>query len=302
MATIEALQGLSEALSEITSRAAAWVVRVDGRRGSPASGAVLAPDLVVAASHSVARDEEIEVGLPGGETVPAVLAGRDPATDLAVLRVGSGGLQPAEWSEAVPRVGQLVLELSRPGRGPRAALGLVGRVGPEWRTPSGGRVERYIELDLALRPGLSGSLVLDATGRALGLAAGGLLRGTALAMPPATVRRVSEAIVAHGGVRRGFLGVATMPVRLPQAAGLEAGQGVALLLTAVEPGSPAEQAGLALGDVLLSVEGTPLAHAGELLPFLEPERIGQPLAARAWRAGAVREVRLVVGTRAGRRP
>jgi len=295
MATLETLQGLSEALSEITARASAWAVRVDGRRGAPGSGAVLAPDLVVAASHAVARDEELEVGLAEGETVPAALVGRDPGTDLAVLRVPRGGLQPAEWTEAAPRVGQLVLELSRPGRGPRAALGLVGRIGPEWRTPAGGRVERYLELDLALRPGLSGSLVLDAGGKALGLAAGGLLRGTALALPAETVRRVAEAIVAHGGVRRGFLGVATLPVRLPAGAG-------ALLLTAVEPGSPAEQAGLALGDVVLSVEGTPVAHAGELLPFLEAERIGQPLLARTWRAGAVREVKVIVGARPGRRP
>jgi S1-C subfamily serine protease len=301
MANVETLQGLSEALSEITARASAWAVRVDGRRGAPASGAVLSPDLVVAASHAVARDEELEVGLAEGETVPAELVGRDPGTDLALLRVPRGGLQPTEWSEAAPRVGQLLLELSRPGRGPRAALGLVGRVGPEWRTPAGGRVERYLELDLALRPGLSGSLVLDASGQALGLAAGGLLRGLALALPAEAVRRVAEAILAHGGVRRGFLGVATLSVRLPAGA-REGGPGVALLLTAVEPGSPAEQAGLALGDVILSVEGTPVAHAGELLPFLEAERIGQPLLARAWRAGAVREVKLVVGARPGRRP
>lgn len=292
---------LSDGMAEQVARAAPWVVRVDGRRGAPGSGVIFGADgLVVAASHAVDRDEEIEVGLEGGESVGARLLGRDPAIDLAVLQLARRDLAAAAWSEAPPRVGQVVLELSRPGRGPRAALGLVARVGPEWRTPAGGRVEQYLELDLSLRAGFSGSLLLDAAGRGLGVAAGGLLRGTALALPPVTLRRAVAAIAAHGGVRRGFLGVATLPVRLPAGAASAAGQGAALLLTGVEPGSPAEQAGLALGDALLSVEGQAVSHAGELLPFLEEERIGQPLSARVWRAGAVRELRVVVAER-GRR-
>jgi S1-C subfamily serine protease len=289
---------LSESLAQQVEQAAPWVVRVEGRRGPPGSGVVFGADgLVVAASHAVEREEEIEVGLAGGETAAARLLGRDPALDLAVLQLPRGGLAAATWSDQEPRVGQLVLELSRPGRGPRAALGVVARVGPEWRTPAGGRVERYLELDLRLRPGYSGSLLVDAAGRGLGLCAGGLLRGAALALPPAALRRAVTAIAAHGGVRRGFLGVATLPVRLPPGAGQEA----ALLLTGVEPGSPAERAGLALGDALLAVEGQALRHAGELLPFLEEERIGTPLQARVWRSGALREVQVVVEER-GRRP
>ncbi len=300
--SIERLEELSEGLVALAARAGPSVVRVDGRRRAPASGAVWAADgTVVAASHAVERDEEIEVGLDGGEAVPAELVGRDPATDVAVLRVARGGLVPATFAEGAPRVGALVLGLARPGRGPRAGLGVVARVGPEWRTPQGGRIDRYLETDLELRPGFSGGLILSARGEALGLAAGGLLRGHALVVPPETLRRVVKGILSHGTVRRGFLGIATVPVRLPPGLEREAGQPVGLLLTAVEPGSPAERAGLLLGDVLLAVEGKPVAHAGELLPFLEEERIGEGLAARVWRGGAARELNVVVGARGGDR-
>lgn len=299
----EGVRALSDGLAELAAGAAPAVVRVDGGRRRPASGAVWSEDgAIVTASHALERDEGLEAGLEGGETLPARLVGRDPATDLAVIRVERRGLVPASWGDG-GRPGQLVLALSRPGRGLRAALGVLARAGGEWRTPAGGRVDRWLELDLAPRPGFSGGPVLDASGRALGLAAGGLLRGHALAVPPETLRRVVEALLAHGAVRRGFLGIATIPVRLPPAAEREAGRATALLVTAVEPGSPAEQAGLALGDALLAVEDRAVAHAGELLPLLEPERIGQPLRVRLWRGGAARELRVVVGARGdGSRP
>jgi S1-C subfamily serine protease len=214
-----------------------------------------------------------------------------------VLRAACGGLAAAEWASAPPRVGSLLLGLSRPGRSLRAALGAVARVGGEWRTAAGGRVERWLEVDLPLRPGYSGTLLVDAAGRGLGLAAGGLARGSALALPPETLRRVVEALLAHGAVRRGYLGVVTFPVRLPPPAERAAGQATALLVTGVESGSPADRAGLLLGDAILAVEGRPVAHASDLLPFLEPERVGGTLRARLWRAGAATELSLPVGAR-----
>jgi len=301
--SVERLVEVSEGMAAAAAAAAPWVVRVEGGRRGPASGTVWSSDgMVLAAGHALEREEALTVGLEGGETAPAELLGRDPATDLAVLRVARGGLAPAEWSDTAPRPGQLLLGLARPGSGPRLALGAVARVGPEWRTPAGGRLERYLEADLPLRPGFSGGLLLGAGGKALGLAAGGLLRGAALGIPPEALRRLVKAILAHGGVRRGFLGISTLPVRLPPAAARELGREVGLLVTAVEPDSPAERAGLLLGDTVVQAAGQGVAHASELLPFLEEERIGEALLLRTLRAGAVREVPVTVGARPRRRP
>ncbi|HEY6104535.1 MAG TPA: PDZ domain-containing protein, partial [Anaeromyxobacteraceae bacterium] len=143
----------------------------------------------------------------------------------------------------------------------------------------------------------SGALVLDLAGRAVGMATAGLVRGTALVIPLPTLRRVVGQLLAHGQVRRGFLGVATVPVRLPASLEKSAGQAAALLVTTVEEGSPAARGGVLLGDALLAFGGTPLLHPGDLLPLLEEERVGQAVALRLLRAGEVREVAVTVGAR-----
>ncbi len=292
---------LSEALVATVKQAAGAVVRVDGRRRGSSSGVVWSPDgTVVTASHGIELDDEVEVGLHSGETAAAELVGRDPSTDLAVLRVKAASLTAAEWSEAPLEVGQLLLSVTRPGRGPKVGLGLVSRLGEAWRTSWGGKLDRYIELDLGLHPGFSGGLVLDLAGRGLGLATAGLVRGTPLAVPAATLRRVVKAILAHGGVRRGYLGVASVPVRLAASVAKDAGQASALLLTAVEDDSPAARAGLLVGDVLLSFDGSAVGHMGDLLPLLEEERIGDQARVRIASGGTVKEVQVTIGARGGR--
>jgi S1-C subfamily serine protease len=295
------IAALSRRTAALAAASAPHVVRVDGRRRGPASGVVWSSDgLVVTAHHVVERDEELEVGLPSGETVAAELVGRDPSTDLALLRATATGLAAAPWSDEAPATGELVLALSRPGRSPRAALGLVARAAGEFRSAGGGRIDRWIEASVDVAPGLSGSLVVGASGLPVGLASAGLVRGAILVVPPATLRRVTGALLAHGGVRRGFLGVTTLPVRLSAGPAARAGQEHALLVSSVEDGSPADRAGLLLGDALLSLAGAPLAHAGDLLPLLEEERIGQALPVRLLRAGEVRELPVTVGARGER--
>jgi S1-C subfamily serine protease len=297
------LSALSRRTAALVSDAAAHVVRVDGRRRGPATGVVWSSDgLVVTAHHAVERDEELEIGLPSGETVPAELVGRDPTTDLALLRARASGLAAAPWADETPAAGELVLAVSRPGVRPRASLGLVARTAGEFRAAGGGRIDQWIEVALDIAPGLSGSPAVGAAGAPVGLVSAGLVRGTLLVVPPATLRRVTGALLAHGGVRRGFLGVTTLPVRLPPPAAARAGQESALLVSAVEDGSPADRAGLLLGDALLSVAGAPLAHAGDLLALLEEERIGQTLTARLVRAGELRELPVTVGARGDRAP
>jgi S1-C subfamily serine protease len=302
---VESWMDLSDALAGTVERAAAGVVRVEGGRAS-GSGVAWSGDAVVTANHWLDGEDEAEVGLPSGETATAEVLGRDPTTDLAVLRVKGGGLSAPAWSDAAPRLGQLALAVTRPGRGPKASLGLVARVGEPFRTHGGGKVDAWVELDVGLSNGFSGGLVLDLGGRAIGLATAGLVRGTALAIPPATLRRVVKAILAHGGVRRGYLGVASLPVRLPSAVADAAGQRSGLLVTGVEEDSPAARAGVALGDVLVSLDGASVGHLGDLLPLLEEERIGDVCTARLLRGGAVQEVKLTIGARgprqAGGRP
>jgi S1-C subfamily serine protease len=204
------------------------------------------------------------------------------------------------WADpAGIKVGQLVLALSRPGRSVRASLGIVSVRGEAWRTPAGGRLDHYLQTDLARHPGFSGGLLVGMGGEALALNTAGLLRGATLAVSAPTLRRVVEALLTHGRVRRGYLGIGTYPVRLPAPLEKEAGQPVALMLVSVEAGSPAERAGLRLGDALLTFAGQALRHPSDLLGLLDAERIGAEVAVRLLRAGELREVTLTIGARNG---
>jgi S1-C subfamily serine protease len=299
------LATLSRRTASLVAEGAPHVVRVEGRHRGPGSGVVWSSDLVVTANHILERDEELEVGLPDGATAPAELVGRDPSTDLALLKVSAAGLTPPAWSDEPLAPGELVLALSRPGRSPRAALGILARAAGEFRAAGGGRIDRWLETSLDLAPGLSGGLAVAASGAAAGLVAAGLVRGAVLIVPLATLSRVTTALLSHGGVRRGYLGVTTLPIRLGPSAAARAGQPGALLVSAVEEGSPADRAGVLLGDALLSLDGASVRHAGDLLPLLEEDRIGKPLPVRLLRAGEVREVPITVGVRGeqgGRRP
>jgi S1-C subfamily serine protease len=207
----------------------------------------------------------------------------------------------ASWAETPLAAGQIVISVTRPGLGPRAGLGVVSRVGDAWRTHSGGRVDRYVELDVTLHPGFSGGLVVDAEGHGVGVASAGLLRSTAIALPPATLTRVVSSLLQHGAIRRGYLGITSMPVRVPRPIAPSVEQERALLVTAVEDGSPAAQAGVMVGDLLVTLDGAPVAGLGDLLATLDGERIGHAVRARIARAGAVTELSITIGVRGGAR-
>ncbi|MBV8202071.1 MAG: serine protease, partial [Acidobacteria bacterium] len=273
--------------------------QVDCGRRTSASGTVFAADgVIVAASHNVERDEDVVVGLAGGKRLPATLVGRDGATDLAVLRVEASGLAVPRWSDLADlAAGQLAVLVGRPGRQVRAALAMISDVREAWRSPAGAKLERYVELDAARERGFSGSVVVDAAGQPLGIASSGLLRRRGLLVPGATLQRVVEALLAHGRVRRGFLGVGAYPVRLPAELEERLGQAIGLILVGIQPGSPAAEAGLVLGDVLLGFEGQPLADLTQLHALLSEERIGKPATLRILRAGEPREVTVTVGAK-----
>ena len=293
------LPSLSEDLASAVANGGPGVVRVEARRRLPASGVVWSSDgMIVTTHHVVERDENIRIGLADEETVPATLIGRDPTTDLAVLRAQVSGLTPPTWAEPDSlRVGHLVLALGRPGRSALATLGIVSALGESWRTPMGGRLDRYVQSDVAMYPGFSGGPLIDADGDAVGINTTALHRGITLTIPVPTIRSVVDALVAHGRIRRGYLGVGVQPARLPAALAEQLGQETGLLVVSVESGSPAEQAGLLLGDTAITLDGQPLRYPDDLLALLSSERIDAAVSVTIVRGGQVQEVKATIGER-----
>lgn len=293
----EVLRQLSDDLAATVETAGAAVVRVDARRRMPASGIVWSADgIIVTSNHGVERDENITIGLPGGDSVGATVIGRDPSTDVAVLRVSGASLTPVTWTETSEvKVGHLALALGRPGRRVQATLGVVSAIGEAWRTSAGGHIDTYLQTDVVMYPGFSGGALVEAGGGILGMNSSALARGVSVTLPTNTIRRVVDALMTHGRVRRGFLGIKAQPVRLPQSIASEVGQETGLLLASVEAGSPADQSGLLLGDTLISFDGQPVRHMDDLLAALSGDRAGQSVQARILRGGQLQTVSVTVG-------
>src|SRR5919202_5708438 len=292
---------LSTQFADAVQRAAGSTVRVQARRGPPASGIALAPDLILTADHVVdpGREDSIRVGLPDGNELSATLVGRDPTTDIAVLRLPEARLTPAEGASAEPRVGSLAVAVARPGQEPQASLGLVTGLGGPTRTRRGGMLERFVWVDTVLYPGFSGGPLVDPTGAVVGMNTSGLgLGGPALAIPWALARQTADTIGTHGKVPRGYLGVGTQPLALSQTArdltgGLERG----LLVVQVADNGPAARAGLLQGDILVRVDGAAVSNADDLQALLGPNRVGSTVQAQVVRGGELRDLAVTIGTR-----
>jgi S1-C subfamily serine protease len=297
-----ALLALSNDLAEAVARAGQSVVAVHGRPRMPSSGVHWRQGVVVAAEHTLKRDEDLSVGLPDGRTAPAVLAGRDPSTDLAVLKLQGEEFPTAEIGDAgALRVGHMVLAVARPGergRGLSASWGVVSALGGPWRTWHGGQVDRFIRLDLTLYPGFSGGPLVDAHGRVVGINTSGP-RSTVLTIPRLTVDRVLDQLLEKGAIVRGYLGLGMQPVRLPESLkrSLNLSRTGGVIIVAVEPDSPAERAGLLIGDILIALEGVTVSDTADVQALLGPERVGATVGASVIRAGLLREQAITVGER-----
>jgi len=247
-------------------------------------------------------DEDIKVLLDGGRTVSAKLAGRDPSTDIAVLRIeeGSSGAPPFGDSTSL-RLGHLVLALGRTRRGDLvASSGIIGGISGEWRNRRGGKLDQHIRLDLALYPGFSGGPLLNARGEVVGINTRGLGHGRAVTVPVATVNRVVEELLERGHIARPYLGIAMQPVEVPEnmRSKLPTQTRVGLLVMHVENGGPAEKAGVLLGDVLFEVGGETVEHVDAIQDSLATSRIGDVLQIRVIRAGEIKPVSITLGERA----
>ena len=291
------LQQLSNSLAETVDTVGQSVVRVEARRRGNASGVAWSGDgLVVTAHHAVERDTYIRIGLPDGDIVDAELVGRDPTTDLALLRAKDAELQPASWVDVGEvRVGHLLLSVGRHDERTQASLGIASKVEEAWRTRAGGQVDTYLQTDIAVYPGFSGSALAGADGRVFGMNSSWLLRRLPLTLPHSTMERVVEQLLEHGRMRRGYLGVSAQPVRLPKDAAKDLGQRSGLLIVSVEPDSPAESAGLLVGDLLVGLAGEPLRHFDDLVALLAGDRIGESATLTLIRAGESTDVDVTIG-------
>jgi S1-C subfamily serine protease len=292
-----ALTSLSDALAAAVEAAGPSVVRVEARRRMPASGVVLTADGVIVTSHHVVeQDDNIGIGLADGRTVTASLVGRDPTTDVAVLRAQASGLTPAPWAGAETlHVGHLALALGRPGQSVMVTLGIVSALKKDWRTPAGGQFDYYLQTDALMYPGFSGGPLVDASGKFLGINTSAMLRDVTLTVPTGTVKRVADALLMHGRVKRGYLGVSAQTVRLPSGLAGQLKQETGLLLGAVEANSPAERGGLFMGDTIVAIDGQPVTDLDDLLGMLSGDRVGQMTPVRIVRGGQVSEVQVTIG-------
>jgi S1-C subfamily serine protease len=292
--------GFSETLADAVETAAASTVLVDARRRFPASGIAFAPDLVLTADHVVERDEDIRILLPDGSQTAAVVAGRDPGSDLAVLRLPQGSLPPAQPAAQPARIGQLVLALGRPSPdGIQASLGVVSALNGPVRTGRGGLLESYLRTDATPYPGFSGGPLIDASGRILGINTSGLAQGMSLTIPVALAWETAATLAQHGHVRRGYLGIRSQPVAIPTAQQQSLGreQASGLLLVGVEEGGPAAQAGLLVGDILVGLAGAPVTDPDELLTRLVGAMVGQSTQLQVLRGGQPVDFAVIIGER-----
>jgi S1-C subfamily serine protease len=296
----EFLASLSNEFASLAASAGQHTVRVEARRRAHASGIIWSADgLIVTSHHVVERDEKIRVGLPDGSIVHAELVGRDPSTDLAVLKAHTSGLMPAQWSQAQQNgVGSLVLAVGRPGTQIQASLGIICALEEGWRTAMGGAIDQYLQTDVTMYPGFSGGPLVAADSAFIGLNSSALARGVNLTIPAATVARVAAALTTHGHIKRGYLGISAQPVRLPPTLAQSIGQETGLLLASVEANSPAEAAGMLLGDTLLSLAGHPVRHMDDLMMLLSGDRVGTEQTARILRGGQTQDMQVTIGERA----
>jgi S1-C subfamily serine protease len=295
------METISNEFAAAAEKAGSNVVAVHARRWMPTSGIEWKRGVVVTVHHGVQRDEDIKVLLDGGRAVSAKLAGRDPSTDIAVLRIEEGSSGAPQLGDSTSlKLGHLVLALGRTRRGDLvASSGIIGGISGEWRNRHGGNLDQHIRLDLALYPGFSGGPLLNARGEVIGVNTRGLGHGRAVTVPVATVNRVVEQLLEKGHIARPYLGIAMQPVEVPEnmRSKLPAEMRVGLLVMHVENSGPAEKAGVMLGDVLFEVGGKTVEHVDAIQDSLATAKIGDVLQIRLIRAGEIKAVSVALGER-----
>ncbi|TMB85936.1 MAG: PDZ domain-containing protein [Chloroflexi bacterium] len=290
------LRMLSNQMADAVERIGTALVLVNGRPRQPASGVVYGQDLVLTADHVLEREDDLTIQTHDKRTLPAQFVGRDLATDLAVLRVANLGLDAATTSEETARVGQMVIAVGRTSNdGPMASSGVVSIIGGPLRTGRGVSLERYIRTDATPYPGFSGGPLIDTQGAVIGVLTTGLVNGIALAIPIDIAKNIADTLVKQGYIKRGYLGISSQLVRLPDAQRAGQTQEHGLLIVKVDENSPAEKGGLMLGDILVALDGHAINDSEDLQILLTGDRVGKAIPIDVIRGNTLQTLQVTVG-------
>jgi S1-C subfamily serine protease len=288
-------QQLSNDLAGAASRTAPSLVLLRGRRGRAASGTVIDAQSFVVSDHLLNADEEIRARTANGDIVARVV-GRDAGTDLALLRVDGATLSPVTLASESPRVGEIVLAVGRTWSGLVAHPGFVTHLSGPHQVSPGFRLDQAIHTSLDPFSGFSGGALVNVRGEVAGISTSALDRGRGLAVPARDVARVVDSLRQHGRLRRGYLGISSLSVALPERqrhGGSERG----LLVTSIAPGSPADSASLLVGDVILAIDETSAIKPDDLAAYLSADRVGQRAALRVLRGASPVQLDVTIGER-----
>jgi S1-C subfamily serine protease len=282
------METLSNELAAAAEAVSGSVVAIHGRRWMPSSGIQWRKGVIVTANHTIRREEDITVSTAGGQTGKATLAGQDPSTDLAILKVSEHTALPLPQFAEQVKLGHFVMALGR-SRGANlvASAGIIGGLSGEWQPRRGGRLDQHIRLDLELYPGFSGGPLVNAQGKVVGINTRGLARGRGVTIPAATVNRVVDELLEKGHIARPYLGLAMQPVAVPESlrGKVSSAIGSALLVVHVETASPAEKSGIQLGDLIVEFQGKPVEDTGDIQDLLSSAKVNDTVGVIVLRGG-----------------
>ena len=296
--TTDFLSSFSNQLADAVDAAAPSVVQVQGRR-RPASGLVYADGVILTTVGALGRSEDgLHVRRGDGTLLDAELAGWDPTTNLAVLKVNGLAIEPIQPSASQPRVGNLALAIARSWSNVvTASAGIVAVIGGPLPTGRRRAIDQVIRTTAPMHDGFAGGAFVDTTGALVGVATAASIRGTGVVIPAPIAWKTAATLVEHGQLKRGYLGIAGQPVELPEHQRSTEGRDHALLIVGVTSGSPAGSAGIIVGDILVEFDGQRVESPEDLLDLLLGDRVGRAVPVRLLRAGATKTVNVTVGER-----
>lgn len=298
--TSSVLAAISNELADAVAIIGPAVVQVQGGR-RPASGLVYSENVVVTTARALGRGDGLRVRRHDGASFEAELAGWDLTTSIAVLNVNGLGVPPVAVNSVTVRVGHIAVAVARSwSNSVTASTGIVSIIGGPLPTGPRRAIDEVIRTTAPMHDGFAGGAFADTGGRLIGVPTATAIRGLGVVIPARIAWATAAALLKHGGLKRGYLGLAGQPVRLPEAQRGSDERDRALLVMAVTPDSPAAAAGLLVGDLLLDFDGHPLGSAEELLELLTGDRIGHLVPVRVRRGAATVDLQITVGERPGR--